>query len=115
MPWTLQSGDPARVFRVVRLHRCCISINGLLDHETLVRHMPFAKSMESNSTTRSADFTRPWEGEAETLVLLHGLHGHLLWWHWYQVAFFAQHYRVVTVDQRGHGRSFKPATGYSSR
>lgn len=59
------------------------------------------------------DFTRPWEGEAETLVLLHGLHGHLEWWNWFQVAALSQHYRVVTLDQRGHGRSFKPVEGYT--
>lgn len=25
----------------------------------------------------------------------------------------AQHYQVITLDQRGHGKSFKPASGYS--
>ena len=75
--------------------------------------MPFAKVNDIQLYYETADYTRPWEGDAETVVWLHGLHGHQLWWHWYQVAFFAQHYRVVTVDQRGHGQSFKPATGYS--
>jgi 3-oxoadipate enol-lactonase len=59
------------------------------------------------------DFTRPWEGEPRALVLLHGLHGHLNWWNWFQVAPLSQYYRVITMDQRGHGRSFKPAAGYS--
>jgi pimeloyl-ACP methyl ester carboxylesterase len=75
--------------------------------------MPFARISGIELYYEVNDFTRPWEGEAETLVLLHGLHGHLLWWNWYQVADLAQYYRVVTVDQRGHGRSYKPATGYS--
>lgn len=75
--------------------------------------MPFAKVNGIELYYEVTDFTRPWEGEPETLVLLHGLHGHLLWWHWFQVAAFSQYYRVITLDQRGHGKSFKPAQGYS--
>lgn len=75
--------------------------------------MPFARINGIELYYEVNDFTRPWEGEAETLILLHGLHGHLQWWNWYQVADLAKHYRVVTLDQRGHGRSFKPAQGYS--
>lgn len=75
--------------------------------------MPFARINGIELYYEVTDFTRPWEGEPETLVLLHGLHGHLLWWNYYQVAAFSQEYRVVTLDQRGHGKSFKPAAGYS--
>lgn len=75
--------------------------------------MPFAKVNGIEIYYEVSDFTRPWEGEPETLVLLHGLHGHLLWWHWFQVAELSRHYRVITLDQRGHGKSFKPAEGYS--
>lgn len=75
--------------------------------------MPFARTNGIELYYEVTDFTRPWEGEAETLVLLHGLHGHLGWWNWFQVAPLAQHVRVITVDQRGHGRSYKPAGGYS--
>ena len=75
--------------------------------------MPFARTNGIELYYEVTDFTRPWEGEAETLVLLHGLHGHVGWWNWFQTAPLAQHLRVVTVDQRGHGRSFKPAEGYS--
>lgn len=75
--------------------------------------MPFAQVNGIELYYEITDFTRPWEGEPEALVLLHGLHGHLLWWHWFQVASLSQHYRVITVDQRGHGKSFKPAQGYS--
>jgi len=75
--------------------------------------MPFAKINGVELYYEVTDFTRPWEGEPEVLVLLHGLHGHLKWWNYYQVAPLSQHYHVVTLDQRGHGQSFKPSTGYS--
>ena len=75
--------------------------------------MPFATINGLELYYEVTDFTRPWEGEPEVLVLLHGLHGHMDWWKYYQVAPLSQKYRVVTLDQRGHGRSFKPATGYS--
>lgn len=43
-------------------------------------------------------------GEGEALVLSHGLGGnHAIWYQ--QVPVFAQHYRVITWDQRGFGRS----------
>jgi 3-oxoadipate enol-lactonase len=43
-------------------------------------------------------------GAGETLVLCHGLGGnHAVWWR--QIQPLAQHYRVVTWDQRGFGNS----------
>lgn len=75
--------------------------------------MPFAQVNGIELYYELTDFTRPWVGQAETLVLLHGLHGQLSWWNYYQVPVLAQHYRVLTLDLRGHGKSFKPATGYS--
>jgi 3-oxoadipate enol-lactonase len=75
--------------------------------------MPFATINGLELYYELTDFTRPWEGEPETIVLLHGLHGHLQWWNYYQVPALAQQYRVLTLDQRGHGKSFKPAAGYS--
>jgi len=71
--------------------------------------MPFAYVNGLHLYHEVTDFTRPWEGEAATLVLLHGLHGHLGWWNWFQTAPLSQHVRVITMDQRGHGRSSKPA------
>lgn len=75
--------------------------------------MPFAPINGLELYYEVTDFTRPWEGPSQALVLLHGLHGHLAWWNYYQTPTLAQHYRVVTLDQRGHGKSFKPASGYS--
>lgn len=75
--------------------------------------MPFAPINGLELYYELTDFTRPWKGEAETVVLLHGLHGHLEWWNYYQTPVLSQQYRVLTLDQRGHGKSFKPAAGYS--
>ena len=75
--------------------------------------MPFAPINGLELYFELTDFTRPWEGESETIVLLHGLHGHLEWWNYYQTPVLARQYRVLTLDQRGHGKSFKPASGYS--
>jgi pimeloyl-ACP methyl ester carboxylesterase len=75
--------------------------------------MPFAPINGIELYYEITDFTRPWEGEPQVLVLLHGLHGHLGWWNYFQVATFSQEYRVITLDQRGHGKSLRPATGYS--
>lgn len=43
-------------------------------------------------------------GSGRPLVFLHGMGGNTLVW-WQQVAFFAQRYRCILVDQRGWGRS----------
>lgn len=44
------------------------------------------------------------DGVGETLVFLHGAFVDSSIWH-YQRAYFSAHYRVVTVDLRGHGAS----------
>ena len=43
-------------------------------------------------------------GHNETLVFAHGAGGNTASW-WQQVPFFRQHYRVVSFDHRGFGRS----------
>ena len=52
------------------------------------------------------------QGQGEPLLFLHGLGSQGEDWG-FQVPFFAPHYRVVTVDLRGHGESDKPAGPYS--
>lgn len=50
-------------------------------------------------------------GEGPTVVLLHGTSAnHAVWEP--VVAGMQHHARVIALDQRGHGRSGKPATGY---
>ena len=47
-------------------------------------------------------------GQGQPLVLVHGLGTHLgLWKH--QTAEFSSHYRLITLDLRGFGRSSKPS------
>ena len=51
-------------------------------------------------------------GEGEPLLLIHGLGSSTRDWE-NQVPYFSEHYRVVTPDLRGHGRSDKPPGPYS--
>lgn len=51
-------------------------------------------------------------GQGESLLLLHGLGSRGEDWA-FQVPAFAQAYRVLTVDLRGHGRSARPPGPYS--
>ena len=51
-------------------------------------------------------------GAGEPLLLLHGLGSSTRDWE-LQIPFFAQHFRVMAVDMRGHGRSAKPPGPYS--
>ena len=50
--------------------------------------------------------------EGPKLVFLHGLMGSAANWRRIRPA-FEQGYQVLTYDQRGHGRSFQPKTGYA--
>ncbi len=47
-----------------------------------------------------------------TLVLLHGYGGRALQWE-HQLRFFADEYRVIAPDMRGHGHSDAPPSGYT--
>jgi len=55
---------------------------------------------------------REWPGEKTPFVLLHGLSSNCRTWDLVAARLAAAGHRVVTVDQRGHGLSDKPATGY---
>jgi 3-oxoadipate enol-lactonase len=52
------------------------------------------------------------EGQGEPLLFLHGLGTDGRSWE-YQRAYFAQEFRVIVVDVRGHGRSARPPGPYS--
>ena len=53
-------------------------------------------------------------GEGQPLVLISGL-GYPLWqWH-KMVPFLAKHFKVITFDNRGVGKSDKPAGSYTAR
>jgi pimeloyl-ACP methyl ester carboxylesterase len=51
-------------------------------------------------------------GQGEPILFLHGLGSSTRDWE-YQIEFFSKHYKVVTLDVRGHGRSDKPSGPYS--
>lgn len=55
---------------------------------------------------------RQWEGSGIPFVLLHGLASNCLTWEPVARHLNAAGHAVVTVDQRGHGLSDKPASGY---
>ncbi|MCC6277672.1 MAG: alpha/beta hydrolase [Oligoflexia bacterium] len=50
--------------------------------------------------------------QAPWLVFLHGLMGSLANWRKITPA-FESNFKILTVDQRGHGKSFKPKTGFA--
>ena len=53
-------------------------------------------------------------GNGPALVFIHGLGSSTRDWE-YQVDFFAPHYRVITLDLRGHGRTDRPGGPYTIR
>ena len=54
---------------------------------------------------------RDWGGEGQPVVLVHGLASNCRIWD-LVAPILSQRFRVVAIDQRGHGESFKPDTGY---
>src|SRR3954467_7832901 len=55
-----------------------------------------------------------WQsGQGPDIVLVHGLGGNLAGWHLGVVPELQLHYRVLTYDLRGHGRS-DAAPGYTT-
>lgn len=52
-------------------------------------------------------------GQGDNLVLIHGLGANLAFWYMGIARLLARHYRVITYDLRGHGRSDMPASGYT--
>lgn len=61
---------------------------------------------------RDIDLYYESSGEGQPLLFIHGLGATGQDWE-RQVAFFSQHYQVITLDLRGHGRTDKPRQRYS--
>lgn len=55
---------------------------------------------------------REWPGDKKPLVLLHGLSSNCRTWEAVADRLALAGHRVIAVDQRGHGLSDKPDTGY---
>ena len=53
-------------------------------------------------------------GQGEPLLFIHGLGSSIRDWE-NQIPYFAERYRVVALDLRGHGKSDKPPGPYSSK
>jgi pimeloyl-ACP methyl ester carboxylesterase len=53
------------------------------------------------------------KGEAEHLVMLHGLAANIAFWYFKYACELAKDFRVTVFDLRGHGRSEMTQTGYS--
>ena len=54
---------------------------------------------------------RDWGGTGQPVVLVHGLASNCRIWD-LVAPMLSQQFRVVALDQRGHGQSFKPDEGY---
>lgn len=54
----------------------------------------------------------PGDNEKPVFVLVHGLASNARMWDGVAIALAARGYRSIAIDQRGHGRSDKPDTGY---
>ena len=55
---------------------------------------------------------REWPGEGREFLLVHGLASNACTWERVGRTLSARGHRAVAVDQRGHGRSDKPESGY---
>jgi pimeloyl-ACP methyl ester carboxylesterase len=69
--------------------------------------MPLAKLGDLNINYRV-------EGTGDPLVMIMGFSASMIGWH-YQTQFFRKHYRVITFDNRGVGKSDKPEGPYTTR
>ncbi len=54
---------------------------------------------------------RDWGGNGQPIVLVHGLASNCRIWD-LVAPILAEEFRVIALDQRGHGQSFKPDEGY---
>jgi len=59
------------------------------------------------------DFTNPWE-EPNALVLVHGYISNRRFW-FPQVPVFSREFKVITVDNRGYGKTTIPQKGFTVR
>jgi len=73
--------------------------------------MPKEKVNEIEMYYETADFTNPWENP-EALILIHGYSLNAKFW-FPQVPVFCRKFKVITIDNRGHGRSTVPEKGFT--
>ncbi len=72
----------------------------------------FRRTVTVSDNTRISLIEISPQAPLGTLIFLHGFGGNARQWQ-YQVEAFADRYRVIVPDIRGHGRSLTPATDFS--
>jgi len=75
--------------------------------------LPIAKVNDMEMYYELTDFTNPWE-EPNALVLVHGYIANSRFW-FPQVPVFCREFKVITVDNRGYGRTTIPQEGFTVR
>ena len=73
--------------------------------------MPIGKVNDIEMYYEITDFSKPWE-EPEILVLVHGYIANSKFW-FPQVPVFSKEFRVITMDNRGYGRTTIPQEGFT--
>ena len=74
--------------------------------------MVVAQPTDSHISVKGNSFHfRNWGGEGQAVVLVHGLASNCRIWD-LVAPILCQQFRVVAIDQRGHGESFKPDSGF---
>ena len=73
---------------------------------------PTAQPTDAHTSINGNSFHyRDWGGEGQPVALVHGLASNCRIWD-LVAPILSRRFRVVALDQRGHGESFKPDTGY---
>jgi len=73
--------------------------------------LPIEKVNDIEMYYEVTDFTNPWE-EPNALVLVHGYISNARFW-FPQVPVFCREFKVITVDNRGYGRTTIPQKGFT--
>ena len=73
--------------------------------------LPIEKVNDIEMYYEVTDFTNPWE-EPNALVLVHGYISNARFW-FQQVPLFCREFKVITVDNRGYGRTTIPQKGFT--
>ncbi len=88
---------------------------GLRDSGSPRRRPLVAPVMPADRRVRAGDIEiaiREWNGAGQDIVLVHGLASNARTWDLVAQGLSAAGHHVVSIDQRGHGQSDKPDTGY---
>ena len=73
--------------------------------------MPAQPTDAHTSVNGNAFHYRDWGGDGQPIALVHGLASNCRIWD-LVAPILSRSFRVVALDQRGHGESFKPDSGY---